>query len=227
MDIDSDNARTFSYNQLYSVNAAARVSETKTENGKVSYTVQDGKTYSFSEEYMKAENQEAKDAKKDEPYDFSDYSTFPYVNLGTLVFDGIGANAVSHTQYNETIDDNNKPAAPDGYTYTVASYNNHGLYFTRKEAGGNNASDTQTPLLYLADADKDASDWKAISGNASAKIDVVNADASLLSGALLTVENNKHVYLNHEKTKYPYLTSPMFQFSYIHQALVHEKGIVL
>lgn len=194
MDIDSDNARTFSYNQLYSVNAAARVSETKTENGKVSYTVQDGKTYSFSEEYMKAENQEAKDAKKDEPYDFSDYSTFPYVNLGTLVFDGIGANAVSDTQYNETIDDNNKPAAPDGYTYTVVSYNNHGLYFTRKEAGGNNASDTQTPLLYLADADKDASDWKAISGNASAKIDVVNADASLLSGALLTVENNKHVY---------------------------------
>ncbi len=194
MDIDSDNSRTLSYNQLYSVNAAARVEETKTENGKVSYTVKGGKTYSFSEQFLKEKNKEAKDAKQDEPYDFSDYSTFPYVNLGTLVFDGIGSNAVSHTQYNETIDDNNKPAAPDGYTYSVVSYNDYGLYFTRKEAGGNTSSDIQTPLLYLADADKNASDWKAISGNASSDIDVVNADSSLLSGALFTKDGDKHVY---------------------------------
>ncbi len=194
VDIDSDNARTLSYNQLYSVNASARVEETKTENGKVSYKVKDGKTYSFSEEYLKAENEEAKDAKQDEPYDFSDYSTFPYVNLGTLVLDGIGANAVSHTQYNETIDDNNQPSAPDGYTYTIVSYNDNGLYFTRKEAGGNNSSDVQTPLLYLADTDKNASGWKAISGNASAAIDMVNADSSLLSNALLTKDGDKHVY---------------------------------
>ena len=188
VDIDSDNSRTLAYNQLYSVNASASVEEIKTENGKVSYTVKNGKTYSFNAEYLQSENDEAKEADKDEPYDFSDYATMPYVNLGTLVLDGVGANVVSYTQYNETTDANNSPATPDGYQYTISSYENHGLYLTRSETGGTTSSNVSTPLFYVADATKNATTWKAISGNTA--LETVTTDSTIFSSALFTFDAN-------------------------------------
>ena len=88
---------------------------------------------------MEEKNAEAKEAdkkidKEDLPYDLSDYATYPYVNLGKLVLDGKGksfdeANPV--TQYNDT--DAGEASVPYGYTYTVQSYENGGLFFKRKD----------------------------------------------------------------------------------------------
>ena len=43
--------------------------------------------------FLKEKNKEAKENKKDAPYDFADYTTYPYVNLGQIVLDGIGASS--------------------------------------------------------------------------------------------------------------------------------------
>lgn len=192
--LDTQNSTVLKYNQLYCVNAAARVESTKTENGKVSYTVKGGKTYAFDVEYLEEKNEEAKEKGNDEPYDLKDYATLPYVNLGELVLDGIGSNAVSNTQYNEAVAEGNTPAVPGGYTYALTMYTDHGVYFTRKEAEGTTSSDAESAqLYYLADAAKDADGWKAISGNGG--LEVVAPDGSTLTGAIFTVDDSgNHVY---------------------------------
>ena len=90
-----------SYNQLYCVSAAAEVESVNAE--KASYTVKGGKTYDFNEAYMQEKNDEAEENDEEEvPYDFEDYTTYPYVNLGNLVLDGIGDDNVENkTQFNE------------------------------------------------------------------------------------------------------------------------------
>jgi hypothetical protein len=54
----------------------------------------------------------------------------PYVNLGTLVLDGRGSAAElnKQTQYND-VDAGTNENEPYGYTYTIQSYENGGLYF--------------------------------------------------------------------------------------------------
>ncbi|MBR2341121.1 MAG: hypothetical protein IKA72_01760 [Clostridia bacterium] len=168
--IDSDNSTTFDYNQIYSVNAAA-TAKVGEADGKITYSVYpDGdesktayRTYSFDKEYMEEKNQEAKKADTDAPYDFKDYATMPYVNLGTLVLDGRGSaeELNKQTQYND-VDAGVNTDEPYGYTYTIQGYENDGLYFTRK-----NNTFGQTKLYYVANTAVVEATWKSVSGNAS------------------------------------------------------------
>lgn len=185
-DIATDASSTVSYTQLYSVRADAAVE--KVEASKASYTVKGGKTYSFDANYIK------NNSDKFAGFDAEDYTTYPYVNLGNLVLDGKGSSeAYKQTQFN---DDTSAPATPNGYTYTIQSYQNGGLYFTRTGVDKTSSDGESSKLYYLADSASGADGWKSIAGNQSAEIDTValnttNASAS----AVFYIENDVHYYI--------------------------------
>ncbi len=172
-DIDSDNSSTAVYNQIYSVNAAATAI---TNDGE--YTVKDEKgetyrTYKFKKSFMEDKNDETKKADKDAdlPYDLDDYSTYPYVNLGKLILDGRGSFEASNpaTQYNDV--DAGTATDPHGYTYTIQSYENDGLYFKRKEN-----TFAKEYLYYVSNAAVVADAWKSVGGNNS--VELVSKDTA-------------------------------------------------
>lgn len=193
VDVDTDNSTTASYNQLYSVNAAARVESAGEKNGVASYKVKGGKEYKFDAKYLKEQSDKAEDSNSDGNATFNakDYTTYPYVNLGEAVLDGIGSNALKATQFNG---DQSKALTPDGYVYTVKEYANDGVYFTRTEVAKTSSDAENTKLYYLADADKNAESWNVVSGNANAALDVVALDATVAETAIRTVENDTHAY---------------------------------
>ncbi len=183
-DLDTENSSSVPYTQVYSVRADAAVESV--DASKASYTVKDGRTYSFNLSYLK-DNIDDFDAK--------DYTTYPYVNLGELVLDGRGSSA-AYTDTRFTDDDPSAAATPNGYTYTIQGYRNGGLYYTRADVNGN-SSDGEGQLYYLADSVKDAADWKSISGNKSAEIDTVALNTTNASStALFSIEekNGKRVH---------------------------------
>ena len=205
MFIGTENAANEAYTQIYRVSPTATVS---VNADSASYTAKDGskyeKTYDFNEEFFKEKNQEAKDAKKDEPYVLSDYTTYGYVNLGELVVDGIGASQGAFAvptekteQFHDMSDYNAIKGTSEftelsGYTYTLRSYENGGIYFTR--ALVNATENDENYLYYVADATLDASAWNTISGNKSFEIvskNVTNASTS----AIYYVNNGAHTYL--------------------------------
>lgn len=189
-DADSDNSQTASYDQLYCVNAAATAT---VDAEKAAYTV-GNKTYDFDEAYMKAQNKTAKNNKEDEPYDFSDYTTYPYVNLGTLVLDGIGANSSKETQFNN----NSKSDAqtPDGYNYTISGYQNGGVYFTRAEVTQTSSDGENTKLYYLSDTASKADGWNSVKANADKLTTVALDTTNASSSAIFNVKaDGSHEYL--------------------------------
>ncbi len=190
--LDEENTTSQSYNQIYTVNAAASAT-VATVDGKVTYSAKDASgaevaKYQFKESYLKAENEAAKENKEDEPYNLSDYTTLPYVNLGKLVLDGIGSTSEvpSHfanldKSYNESV------SSLFGYTYTIQSYTNDGLYFTRKDA---QLSDDNTNLYYVAES---------VSGNGVANnesVDTVSDDTTKASATAIyeAPQEGKHSY---------------------------------
>ncbi len=188
---DTDNSTTASYNQLYSVNASARVESVGEKDGVASYKVKGGKEYKFDAKYLKEKSDEAvKDGGK-ATFNAKDYTTYPYVNLGKAVLDGIGSNALKATQFNG---DKSKALTPDGYTYTVKEYANDGVYFTRTEVAKTSSDAESTKLYYLADADKNAESWDVVSGNANDKLDVVALDATAVESAIKTLKDGTHGY---------------------------------
>ena len=182
---DSDTPTTATYNQVYCVNAAATATVNADE---ASYTVANGRTYDFDQTWMEEQNKKAKETAKENGteyeavYDFKDYSTYPYVNLGTLVLDGIGKNQETvNSTFNveHNVEDRDEFV---GYTYTLTRYENNGIYFTK--AG--EQSDAQ--LYYLAEnhgaanavaanAMKKRVAWNTTNASASALFEV-NADGS-------------------------------------------------
>ena len=97
------------------------------DGDKVGYTAKLGDkevaSYSFKKSYV------------EENGDVDDYTTYPYVNLGSLVLDGVGSATTgadsSDTRF-KTAGSKADSAEPLGYNYTIQSYQNDGLYFTRK-----------------------------------------------------------------------------------------------
>jgi hypothetical protein len=184
---DSDTPTTETYNQVYCVNAAATAS---VDAKKASYTV-NGKTYDFDEKWMEAQNDKAKaTAKKNgtdyvATYDFDDYSTYPYVNLGTLVLDGVGQNQKGNTVFNNEHDANAR-AELKGYTYTLSRYENGGIYYTK--AG----DQTDAQLYYLAEDNGAAN--AVLANNEKEKIAWNTTNAS--TSALFELsEDGTHTYL--------------------------------
>ena len=175
-DIDSDNATTAQYDQLYTVNAAATVT---VDADKAAYTA-NGVTYDFDEKYL-----------KDNDVDLSDYTAYPYVNLGTLVLDGVGKNSLD-SMFNQ---EDAESTEITGYNYTVQRYENGGVYFTRKAL--TTAGSTDPNLYYLADAD--AKNGKSISNNDfeadGNPVDLVSKETTKASAtALFGIEEGNHVY---------------------------------
>lgn len=193
--IDSDNSHETTYNQIYMVNATATATTNASE---ASYTVAGGKTYDFDKSYMEEKNAEAKEAKTDEPYDFDDYSTYPYVNLGTLVLDGIGSFELTNTktQYND--ENAGKPSNIYGYTYAIQSYENGGLYFTRK--ANDEGTTLPTYLYYVANATVAGAEWKSVSGNTSI-VEVTKDTTTATADAVYYIENGAHGYLYQDGSK--------------------------
>ena len=205
MFIGTDNAGTESYTQIYRVSPTATVS---VDSGKASYTAKDGdkysKTYDFDESFFQKKNQEAKDAKTDEPYNLSDYTTYGYVNLGELVVDGIGSSQGTFAvptekteQFHDMTDYNAVKNTADftelsGYTYALRSYENGGIYFTRSLV--NTTENDENYLYYLADGTVNAAAWNTVSGNKS--FDIVSKNVTNAStDALYYIDGNAHTYL--------------------------------
>lgn len=200
--VDSAAPVSASYNQVYKVSADATAT-VKVEDGKATYTVKDGRTYKFDQSWMEKENKKAKDAAKKAgteytpTYDFDDYSTYPYVNLGELVINGVGKNYAgkdyADTQYNDKqgeIVDSAKCQEFTGYTYTLSRYENGGIYYTK-------ANDTK--LYFLAEGSTKA----PMEVNKSSDEQVVTAKLSteLQGKALYEYKDGAHTYLYIESDK--------------------------
>ena len=193
--IDSDHSTVANYNQIYSVNAAATA---ETKDGE--YTVKDEtgatyRTYKFKKSFMEDKNEEAKEEdkkidKEDLPYDLDDYSTYPYVNLGKLVLDGRGSfdNANPATQYNDT--DAGEAVSPYGYTYTIQSYENGGLFFKKKD----NMS-AKEYLYYVSNDAVKAATWKSVGSNSEAELVADDLATATADAVYYTDANNKQAYI--------------------------------
>ncbi len=193
LEIEQDNSVDVKYNQIYCVNAAAQV--TAVDANKASYTVtySDGgtKTYDFDEKAMK-KNADAKG------YKLGEYATYPYVNLGQLVLDGVGFASTYSSLYNEEKAANITTATAkeaQGYTYEIKRYEtsgaNAGLFFTRKAVMGSES----TKLCYVADSEALASGWNTVDKNNSLDI-VANDAAEVKNDALIQVgvQDGKRVF---------------------------------
>ena len=185
MSVQYNESSSAQYDQLYMVKASARAT---VDANNASYTVEGGRTYTFN----KAELEE-------DEVTLSDYATYPYANLGTLVLDGVGKNS-QESQFN--VEDKAASTEITGYTYTVSRYENGGVYFTRKSL--NEVGTTDTNLYYLADSKVDAS--KSVSNNNFKKADKVvdivsNETTNASSTALFEINNGKHTYLYVSGTK--------------------------
>lgn len=135
--VDSNNPKEMGYNQIYRVRAD--VTEAPYE-------------YKFNEEWVKDSN----DGKE------------PYHNFGTIVLDGVGqtsviegvgeANVTAATRFSP--DYTTKDELPlYAYTYTLQSYTNGGIYFTRSLVN------SSTSELYYLDCDLLEEGWSSIRGN--------------------------------------------------------------
>lgn len=179
-DLDTQNSSSVSYTQVYSVRADATVESAGISDGQASYTVRGGKTYSFNADYVQDEDNVP-------GFDAADYTTYPYVNLGDLVLDGRGSSA-AYTDTKFTDDDATQAATPNGYTYTIQSYQNGGLYYTRADVSDTSSSDGESSVLYyLADSISGAADWKSIQDQAagSGKIDTVARNTTNASSSAI------------------------------------------
>jgi len=161
-----DGSSTRAYNQIYRVNVSAT-------EGKYSYT--------FDEKYLEEHDNEV-----------------PYTNLGEIVFDGIGTMySAIPTQFTEVTGhlEGTTPIASAGYSYTLQSYQNGGIYFTRSELAATGSVGEDGWLYYLSE-DKLGSAWNSVSGNAIANLNVIdrNTDHANTS-AIFYLENGAHHYI--------------------------------
>jgi hypothetical protein len=187
---DTDHSTSVDYTQLYAVSADAVMTSVSASEGKYSFKGSLGgntyeNSYTFDADYLK-ENLD--------DFDASDYTTYPYVNLGKLVLDGKGSLATySLTQFSNDADATSTTVS--GYTYSIQSYQNNGLYFTREDVGDSSDGEN-SKLRYLADATWQADGWKTIADNANSNINIVALNTTnASSSALYYIDNGTHYYI--------------------------------
>lgn len=210
----TDDQNNESYTQIYRVSATATVS---VDASKASYTAKDGNkysnTYDFNESFFKEKNKEAEEKKKKDdtvkiPYDLSDYTTYGYVNLGELVVDGIGSSQGEFakpapgkteqfhdmTDYNAAISDAHKAEFTElnGYIYSLQSYENGGIYFTRTLV--NSTDNDPKYLYYLADQTTESAEWNTVLGNNDFTVVSTNT-TNASADAIYYVDNGVQTYL--------------------------------
>ncbi|MDE7453028.1 MAG: hypothetical protein K2N22_01310 [Clostridia bacterium] len=121
---------------------------------------------SYSSDYNQVYTVTADETERNE-YDFSDVEDFDadkdplYINCGDLVLDGygfIGDKNVSVTQFNG---EGAKDVTRASYTYTLSSYENGYLYFTRY-AHIISGNDSANALYSIADKDLISASWNSV-----------------------------------------------------------------
>lgn len=147
----------------------------------------DGYEYTWDQEYLDEHND----------------GEVPYVNLGEIVLDGIGSTSIE-TQFTHDLKDGVTALTTNGYTYSLESYQNGGIYFTRKELVSTDSEGESGWLYYLPESSL-GSNWNSVSGNAvkvsadSGYLDVVaQGTANASTTAAFYVEESgeyKHHYL--------------------------------
>lgn len=168
LDIDvPDGSLERQYNQVYRVRADA-----------TECPYEELRNYSWNEEYLDANNGEV-----------------PYVNLGEVVLDGIG----SIYQNNPTLFSHDlngtSPLTTAGFTYDLLTFNEEGLYFTRKDLT-TTSTVGEDGWLYFLSPDRLGSGWNSISGNGSLEVVAQPSDLTYASdSAIFYKENGAHHYL--------------------------------
>ena len=171
--IDNESgAANHPYNQVYRVNAAATKSP-----------YEDLNNYEWNQDYLDAHDGE-----------------LPYVNFGEIVLDGIGSiYAGDPTQFTHDLKDGVKPVSPNGFTYTLQSYQNGGIYFTRSDTISTSTTGENGWLYYLS-ADKLASGWNSITGNEDSNLDVIAQNTTNASSSAIFYldeqKNHHYLYVN-------------------------------
>ncbi len=132
---------TINYNQIYRVSADAT---------EAPYT------YTFDETYVEEELD----------------GELPYVNLGEIVLDGIDSqNQKSGNekllQFSHPKTENSVSTEPTGYKYTLRSYKNGGIYFTRTpaESGDGSPGSNNNGVLYYVPSENIDASWDSILAN--------------------------------------------------------------
>ncbi len=183
MNVPVDESSNESYNQIYCVNPSAHVTA---YNGN-SYTTSSGKTFDFS----------AFDTSKIAGFNSGNYTTYPYVNLGSLVLDGVHARPNDETHQFGANEDDIADATTFGYKYTIKRAENGGVYYTRADAEASNGSPngTDESLYYVAEADvfSATNDWNTITGNEKAtRVAYTTTNAN--DTALFEIIGDTHYY---------------------------------
>ncbi len=187
-DLDKTTPTSQPYNQIFSVSAGNTV---EVDSAKAAYKAKNAKgdvvaEYDFDEKFMK-------DNAKDKGYDLGDYTTYPYVNLGQLVLDGIGSQIDAFPSHvvmtNEQKAFKAQAGEPMGYTYTLRAQENGGLYFTRASVVKNDSVDAK--LCYIPTA---RANWNAITSNGSAATVAANTEKAS-DTALYEIDNGVHSYI--------------------------------
>lgn len=144
----------------------------------VYYTMSVVKNYGYSESAASSESYQqvyrASAFDTESPYDlqlgdnYTDKETgevLDYVNVGTLIFDGIGQNN-QPTPFNHDLTEGvTSYYRYNGVTYTLVKYTNGGLYYTNTESSGSNIL-YRLPTAQL-DAALAADTWNSVTGNAN------------------------------------------------------------
>lgn len=158
VDIDSANSYTESYNQIYM--ATADMTYENFTPKTYSYTV-NGKTYSFDGEYLDD---------NDDDFDEDDITTYPYVNLGKIIFDGKGKNndiTIYNSDYGTSavkgVDE--QCYTPSGYLYSIVQTTNDGIYYTRDYVDTTSSTGDGGWLFYISYSDFTADGWNPITDN--------------------------------------------------------------
>ncbi len=200
-DIDQTNSTTNDYTQVYRVRADATYDLDYREG---SYTVADGtETYEYTYEFdVDSLEDIADDASEDDEaadFDARDIETYPYVNLGQLVLDGIG-DKDELSQYNHSA---SEPYAPDGFTYTLIAYDNGGLYYRLSYVATTDSTGEDGWTFYLSEENFGA-DWDSVAGNPDTDAsdwenepnDIISKKADqATSSAIFYIKDGKHYYL--------------------------------
>ncbi len=161
-DMDKDTASPLDYKQVYRVTADTTVSPY---------------TYTFDEEYVK-EYKEENDGKE------------PYVNLGTIVLDGVGSKR-EVTQFTHADTASLAENAGNEYDYELVKQANGGVYFTRKNLY---KGETAGQVYYLSAEKMEKSDWNSITGNDA--LDMIAQDNTNASAtALYFIVEGMHGYV--------------------------------
>lgn len=183
-DIDTANSYSESYNQIYTATADAKVDSF--DASKASYTV-NGKTFSFDADYLED---------NDDDFKKNDITTYPYVNLGKLVFDGKGKNN-AETEYNVA---SANCFTPSGYTYSILKADNGGLYYTRDYVDTTESTGDGGWLLFTEADDFTSSSWNAVEDNYRNEFDnktdvIAYNTTNASSSAIFYEENGVNYYL--------------------------------